>query len=83
LRGRLILFMIDPNPKAERAYAMLRRGFAGISLLPIRNQMVAKGVPRTAFHHVSTLAASIEIPVLGPSLRAHRPQRILMRAVLC
>ncbi len=66
----LILFMIDPAPKAERSYAMLRRRFTGISLLPVRNQLVAKGLPRSAFRHASTLAVSIEIPVLGPSLRS-------------
>jgi len=67
----LILFMIDPDPKAERGYAMLRRRFAGISLLPVRNEMVSKGVPRgAAFRHSSLLVVSIEIPDLGPSLRA-------------
>jgi hypothetical protein len=67
----LMLFMIDPDPAAERAYAMLRRWFAGFSLLPVRNQTVAKGVPYgAAFRHASTLTVSIEIPVLGPSLRS-------------
>lgn len=67
----LILFMIDPDPKAERAYTMLRRRFPGISLLPVRNEMVSKGVPRgAAFRHASTLVVSIEIPELGPAMRA-------------
>jgi hypothetical protein len=67
----MILFMIDPNPKAERAYASLRRWCPGVSLLPVRNQMVAKGVPRAAFRHASRHAVSIEIPSLGQS---HRPR---------
>ena len=67
----LILFMIDPDPKAERAYEMLRHWFAGISLLPVRNLMVAKGLRYgAAFRHASTLAVSIEIPVLAPAARA-------------
>jgi hypothetical protein len=67
----LILFLIDPEPIAERAYAMLRRWFAGYSLLPVRNQIVAKGLPYgAAFRHASTLAVSIKIPELGPSLRS-------------
>ena len=39
----LILFLIDPSPVAAKAYGLLRRRFAGISLLPVRNLMVAKG----------------------------------------
>jgi hypothetical protein len=67
----LILFMIDPDANAERAYATLRHRFAGIPLLPVRNQIVARGVRRgAAFRHASTLAVSIEIPVLRPSLQS-------------
>jgi hypothetical protein len=67
----LILFMIDPDQKAERAYAMLRRSFAGFSLLPVRNQMIARGLPYgVTFRHASTLAVSIEIPELRPPLRS-------------
>jgi hypothetical protein len=67
----LVLFLIDPDPEAAKAYAQLRRRFAGTSLLPVRNLTVAKGLPYgAAFPHASTLAVSLEIPVLGPAARA-------------
>jgi hypothetical protein len=66
----VILFMIDPDPKAEKAYSLLRRSFPGISLLPARNLAVAKGLRYgDAFPHASTLAASLEISELAPALR--------------
>jgi hypothetical protein len=67
----LILFMIDPDPKAEKAYSLIRRSFPGTSLLPVRNLTVAKGLRYgDAFPHASTLAASLEIAQLPASLRA-------------
>lgn len=67
----VILFMIDPDPKAEKAYALLRRSFPGTSLLPARNLTVAKGLRYgDAFPHASTLAASLEIAELVPPLRS-------------
>ena len=46
-------------------------GAIGISLLPVRNLTVARGLPYgAAFPHASTLAVSLEIPVLGPAARA-------------
>jgi hypothetical protein len=66
----LILFMIDPSPKSVQAYATIRRWFTEISLLPVRNQVVAKGIPRCdAFSNESRVAVSLEIPVLGASLK--------------
>jgi hypothetical protein len=53
---------------AWQAYALLRRRFIGTSLVPVRNLAVAKGLPyRSLFPHTSTLAVSLEIPVLGPA----------------
>lgn len=67
----IMLFMIDPDPTNERAYEMLRRWFAGFSLLPVRNQIVAKGLPYgTVFRHASRLAVSIEMSALGPAAQA-------------
>ena len=67
----VILFMIDPDPKAEKAYSLLRRSLPGTSLLPTRNLTVAKGLRYgDAFPHASTLAASLEISELAPPLRA-------------
>lgn len=67
----LILFLIDPDPVTAKAYERLRRRFTGTSLLPVRNLTVAKGLPYgAAFPHASTLAVSLEIPVLGPAARA-------------
>jgi hypothetical protein len=39
-----ILFLIDPTPVAAKAYSVLRRCFAGTSLLPVHNLTVAKGL---------------------------------------
>jgi hypothetical protein len=66
----VILFMIDPDQRAEKAYALLRRSFPGISLLPARNLKVAKGLRYGAtFPHASKLAAGIEIAELPSSLQ--------------
>src|SRR5215470_14938298 len=67
----LILFLIDPSPVSAKAYGLLRRRFAGISLLPVRNLTVAKGLPYGAsFPHASRLVVSLAISVLGPAARA-------------
>jgi len=67
----LILFLIDPSPVAAKAYGLLRRRFAGISLLPVRNLTVAKGLPYCdSFPHASRLVVSLEIAVLGHAARA-------------
>ncbi len=66
----LILFLIDPSPVAAKAYGLLRRRFAGVSLLPVRNLTVAKGLPYCAsFPHASRLVVSLEIAMLGPAAR--------------
>jgi hypothetical protein len=66
----LILFMIDPSPKSAKAYAILRQWFTEVSLLPVRNQVVAMGIPNCdAFPNASTVAVSLQIPVLRPSLK--------------
>jgi hypothetical protein len=66
----LILFMIDPGPKSAKAYTILRRWFAEASLLPVRNQMVAKGIPYcAAFPNESAVSVSLEMPMLGASLK--------------
>ena len=66
----LILFMIDPGPKSAKAYTILRRWFAEASLLPVRNQLVAKGIPYcSAFPNGSTMNVSLEIPLLGSALK--------------
>jgi len=66
----LILFMIDPGPKSAKAYTILRRWCAEASLMPVRNQLVAKGIPYcAAFPNQSTVSVSLEIPLLGASLK--------------
>jgi hypothetical protein len=66
----LILFLIDPGPKSAKAYTILRRWCAAASLLPVRNQLVARGIPYCAtFPNESTVSVSLEIPVLGAALR--------------
>jgi hypothetical protein len=67
----LLLFLVDRTPVAANAYDLLRRRFAGTSLLPVRNLTVAKGVPYGAsFPHASRLVVSLEMAVLGPAAKA-------------
>jgi hypothetical protein len=66
----LVLFMIDPDPKTAKAYTILRRWCAAASLLPVRNQLVAKGIPYCAtFPNESAVSVSLEIPLLGAALK--------------
>jgi hypothetical protein len=67
----VILFLVDRSQVAADAYALLRRRFAGMSLLPVRNQLIAKGVPHGGpFPHASRLVVSLELSVLGPAARS-------------
>ncbi len=67
----VILFLVDRSQVAADAYALLRRRFAGMSLLPVRNQLVARGVPHGgSFPHASKLVVSLELSVLGPAARS-------------
>jgi hypothetical protein len=67
----VILFLVDRSQIAADAYGLLRRRFAGMSLLPVRNLLVSKGVPYGAsFPHASKLVVSLEIAVLGPAARS-------------
>jgi len=67
----VILFLVDRSQVAADAYALLRRRFAGMSLLPVRNQLVARGVPHgSSFPHASKLVVSLELSVLGPAARS-------------
>jgi hypothetical protein len=67
----VILFLVDRTQVAANAYDLLRRRFAGTSLLPVRNLTVAKGVPYGAsFPHASRLVVSLEMAVLGPAAKS-------------
>ncbi len=67
----LILFIIDPDPKSIKAYAMLRRRLTEASLLPVRNQIEASALRYgDASPNASMVPASLDIPLLGFSLRA-------------
>ena len=69
----VILFMVDRTQVAADSYALLRRRFmnTGVSLLPVRNLVVARGVRYGgAFPHASKLVVSFEITALGPSARS-------------
>ena len=65
----LILFITDPDPKSPKAYASLRRRFAEASLLPVRNRAEPIAIP-DGHGPPDALATSLEIPLLGLSLRA-------------
>jgi hypothetical protein len=65
----LILFIIDPDPKSTKAYAMLRHQLSEASLLPVRNQIRASAI-FDAPPKPNMVPASLDIPLLGFSLRA-------------
>jgi hypothetical protein len=65
----LILFIVDPSPKAAEAYAALSRSCAQASLVPVRNQVEAR--TRTdAPGDAGEPSASLDISLLGFSMRA-------------
>jgi hypothetical protein len=67
----LILFIIDPDPKSAKAYAMLRHQLSQASLLPVRNQIEAAAIPYGDARSKANVApTSLDIPLLGSSLRA-------------
>ena len=67
----LILFIIDPDPRSAKAYAVLRDQFSQASLLPVRNQIEAVAIPYShAPSKVNPAPTSLDIPLLGLPLRA-------------
>ena len=66
----IVLFIIDPDPKSAKAYAMLRRWFTSASLLPVHNQIAASEIPSREASANGAAPASLEIPALAFSLRA-------------
>jgi hypothetical protein len=74
----VILFVTDADPRAEKAFALLRCSFPDLSLLPVRNRAVMKGQGETFPHlgaldtgtlDANALAASLEIAELPSLLR--------------
>jgi hypothetical protein len=67
----LILFIADREPKSAEAYATLRRSFSDASLLPVRNQIEEIATwPGDSASADAAMPASLDIPLLGFSLRA-------------
>jgi hypothetical protein len=67
----LILFIIDPDPKSAKAYAVLRHQLSQVSLLPVRNQIEAAAIPYGDAPSKANIApTSLDIPLLGPPLQA-------------
>jgi hypothetical protein len=74
----VILFVTDADPRAEKAFALLRCSFPDLSLLPVRNHAVMKSQGETFPHlgaldtgtlDANVLAASLEIAELPSLLR--------------
>jgi hypothetical protein len=76
----VILFMIDDDPKAEKAFALLRCSFPDMSLLPVRNLAVTKDYEAFPFagdasardasaDDARRLAAPLELAELPSSVR--------------
>ena len=66
----LVLFIIDPDPKSAKAYAMLRRQLSQASLLPVRNQIRAAALPYgDGFPKANVTPNSLDIPLLCLPLR--------------
>lgn len=67
----VILFIADREPKSAEAYATLRRSFSDASLLPVRNQIEEVATwPDDSSSPDAAMPASLDIPLLGFSLRA-------------
>src|SRR6516165_5101173 len=67
----LILFIIDPDPKSAKAYAVLRDQLSQASLLPVRNQIEAAAISYgDARSKVIRAPTSLDIPLLDFPLRA-------------
>jgi hypothetical protein len=67
----LILFIIDPDPKSAKAYAVLRDQLSQASLLPVRNQIKAAAISYgDAPSKVNRAPTSLDIPLLDFPLRA-------------
>jgi hypothetical protein len=67
----LILFIIDPDPKSAKTYAMLRHQLSQASLLPVRNQIEAAATPhRVARPNANIAPTSLDIPLLSFTLKA-------------
>ena len=67
----LILFIIDPDPKSAKTYAMLRHQLSLASLLPVRNQIEAAATPhRVARPNANIAPTSLDIPLLSFTLKA-------------
>jgi hypothetical protein len=72
----LILFVIAPDPKSPKAYAMLRRWFPAASLMPVRSQAAATPIPHAnEFPNASMVPVLLDIPVLGSFLKTLVDQR--------
>jgi len=66
----IMLFMVDPDEKSAAAYSILQRWFPEVSLLPVRNQSVANGIPYWgAFPNESQIHVALEVPLLTASVR--------------
>jgi hypothetical protein len=67
----LILFIIDPDPKSVKSYASLRDSFKNACILPVRNRIECdRGDPIWRRAAGTEFPASLDIPLLGLSLRA-------------
>jgi hypothetical protein len=67
----VILFLIDQDPNAAKAYAILRRWFADVAIIPVRSQKAMSGGRSLENFPVSSaVPLSVELPVLSPSLTA-------------
>jgi hypothetical protein len=66
----LILFIIDPDPKSAKAYAVLRHQLSQVSLLPVRNQIEVAAISYgDAPSKVNRAPTSLDIPLLDYPLR--------------
>jgi hypothetical protein len=67
----IILFLVDQDPKAAKAYAILRRWFADVALIPIRNRKTTGSVRSLdQFPVSSAVPLSVEVSALSPALTA-------------
>jgi hypothetical protein len=66
----VLLFMADPDKASAEAYAGLQQRFAGVTLVPVLNEAVAKGKQNRSAFPFAASAVPLKIPLLSSAAKA-------------
>jgi hypothetical protein len=65
----VLLFMVDPDKASAEAYAGLQQRFAGVTLVPVLNEAVAKGKQNRDAFPFAASAVPLKIPLLSTAAK--------------